>query len=135
MTAGVEAPVQGSVLGFVGGQAAMLEGQASATDQWSALDADVWPFDRDHGPRPLSDEADPAPPAMGRPRNRSAALDRALPAICDVVAAWRAAERDLAGLVENEPDWNRVRAEIIGMRALHQRLYEARLGSRPGKIG
>ena len=105
MTAGVEAPVQSSVLRLVVGAAALLDDAAP-------------------------DEAVQVPDsARFRPQTRLSARD-ASPAICDVVAAWRTADRELAGLVENEPELNRVRAEIIGLRALHHRLFEARLGSR-----
>jgi hypothetical protein len=133
MTAGVEAPVQAAALQLVGGQAAQLDGSIAEIDRWIVLDAQVWPFDRDLGSKPASDEAVPAPnSAPIRPRTRLAHSHGASPAICDVVAAWRAAERDLADLVENEPAWNRVRAEIIGLRALHHLLFEGRVGSRPG---
>ena len=135
MTAGVEAPVQAAVLQLVDGQAALLDGLIAEISQWTSLDAHVWPFDRDQGSKQSSDEAVAAPnPASIRPRTRLTDSHGNSPAICEVVAAWRTADRELAGLVENEPEWNRVRAEIIALRALHHRLFEARLGSRPGKI-
>jgi hypothetical protein len=131
MTAGVEATVQAEVLQLVDGQAALLDGLIAEISQWTVLDAQAWPFDRDHGAKPASDEAVPRPnSAPIGPRTRLAVSDGISPAICDVVAAWRAADRELAGLIENEPEWNRVRAGIIGLRALHNRLFEARLGSR-----
>lgn len=107
MTAGVEAPVQSSVLRLVVGAASLLDD--------AAPDAAVQVRDS----------------ARIKPRARLTAGD-ASPAICDVVAAWRTADRELAGLVENEPERNRVRAEIIGLRALHHRLFDERLSSRPG---
>ena len=111
----------------------MLDGPASEIERWIALDVGAWPFGRDHEANPVSDGAIAAPPPPIRPRTRLIESDGVSLAICDVVEAWRAAERELAGLVENEPEWNRVTAEIIGVRALHQRLFEARLGSRPGR--
>jgi hypothetical protein len=103
MTAGVEASVRWSVLRVDGGPAALLEGPVSEIQRWSAPD---------------------------RPGVRLTWTDPDSPTICDVVADWRAAERDLARLIENEPEWNRVLAETIGLRTLHNRLFEARLGSR-----
>jgi hypothetical protein len=102
MTAGVDVPVRWSVLRLDGGQEALLEGPVSEI------------------------EVSIAPDESGI---RLKLADLASPAISDVVAAWRAADRELAGLVENEPEWNRVRAEIIGLRTLHDRLFEAHKGS------
>jgi hypothetical protein len=133
MTAGVEAPVQAPVLQLVDGQAALLDGLIAEISQWTVLDAHLWPFDRDHGSKSSSGEVARGP-NLAPIRMRTGLTDThdSSPAICDVVAAWRTADRELAGLVENEPEWNRVRAEIIGLRALHHRLFEARLGSRQG---
>ena len=131
MTAGVEAPVQAAVLQHVDGRATLLDGLIAEISQWTVLDGHQWPFDRDRRTEPEWDEPVPRPSSVPLgPRPRLAVNDRISPAICDVVAAWRAADRELAGLVEDEPEWNRVRAEIIGLRALHHRLFEARLGSR-----
>jgi hypothetical protein len=91
------------VLRVDGGPATLLEGPVSEIERWIALD---------------------------RPGVRLTGTNVDSPAICDVVADWRAAERDLARLIENEPEWNRVFAETIGLRTLHNRLFEARLGSR-----
>ena len=130
MTAGVEAPVQAAGLQPVGGQAALLDDPIAEIDRWILLDVPKWPFGRDHGSKPASDDDVAAPnPASIRPRTRLTDSHGNSPAICDVVAAWRTADRELTGLVENEPEWNRVRAEIIGLRALHHRLFEARLAS------
>jgi hypothetical protein len=103
MTAAVEASVRWSVLRMDGGQAALLEGPGPEIERWIAPD---------------------------RPGIRPTGADLDSPTICDVVADWRAAERNLAGLIENEPEWDRVLAETIGLRTLHNRLFEARLGSR-----
>ena len=50
--------------------------------------------------------------------------------ICDVLIAWRAADRELASLTEADPEWSRVQAEIAGLRALHHRLFDLRAGQR-----
>jgi hypothetical protein len=55
----------------------------------------------------------------------------ATPPIHQVIAAWRAADRELAGLVEGDPEWNRIHAELIGLRALHHLLFEARMAASP----
>ena len=134
MTAGVAAPVQAADLQLADGQAALLDGLIAEISQWSVLDEHLWPFDRDQGTKPASDGAVLGPnSAPFEPSTRLAVSDGSSPAICDVVNAWRAADRELAGLVENQPEWNRVRAEIIGLRALHNRLFEARQGARAGR--
>ena len=48
------------------------------------------------------------------------------PHLWDVIAAWRAADRELAAMTQDDPDWNRVHAELVGLRALHHRLFDAR---------
>jgi hypothetical protein len=52
----------------------------------------------------------------------------AAPRIWDVLAAWRAAERSLAGTSVDSPDWPRMRADLIGLRAAYHRLFHERLG-------
>jgi hypothetical protein len=53
------------------------------------------------------------------------------PRIRDVILAWRAAERELAGLVEADPKRERVRAELVSLRAIHHRLFAARMAESP----
>ena len=91
----------------------------SGVDRWVVL------FER---PQPAADDAGepestPNPPAAA---NAIAALDQPEPHLLDVIAAWRAADRELASLTEDDPDWNRVHAEVVGLRALHHRLFDAR---------
>lgn len=54
--------------------------------------------------------------------------DPGLP-ICDVIAAWRAALRELDGLGPDDPGVARLSAEVDALRNLHRRLFAAR--SRP----
>jgi hypothetical protein len=54
--------------------------------------------------------------------------DGGMPRIDEVIAAWRAADRQLAGLVDNDAERNRVQAELVGLRALHHRLFDVELG-------
>jgi hypothetical protein len=51
--------------------------------------------------------------------------------IDEVIAAWRAADRRLAGLEDSDPERNRVQAELVGLRALHHRLFDVKLFERP----
>lgn len=48
-------------------------------------------------------------------------------AICQVLAAWRAAERELAGLSADSPEWGRVHALIIDHRTTYLRLFDERM--------
>ena len=49
------------------------------------------------------------------------------PRICDVIVAWRAAERELAAWSESDPEWRVAEADIVWLRALHHRLFDAKL--------
>jgi hypothetical protein len=49
--------------------------------------------------------------------------------IWDVLTAWRAAERELAGITLESPDWPRVHADLVGLRAAYHRLFNERLSS------
>jgi hypothetical protein len=51
--------------------------------------------------------------------------------IDEVIAAWRAADRRLAGLEDSDPERNRVQAELVGLRALHHRLFDVQLFAWP----
>jgi hypothetical protein len=57
------------------------------------------------------------------------------PAICDVIATWRAADRRLAGLAMNSPERDGVQAELVGLRALHHRLFDAQIAESPSGGG
>ena len=68
----------------------------------------------------------PSAGAFGSPNGIAEAPDD--PArLWEIIAAWRAADRELALLAEDDPDWNRVHAEVVGLRALHHRRFDARL--------
>lgn len=43
-----------------------------------------------------------------------------------VLMAWRAAERELNEIHEGSPEWSRVNAEIVSLRAAYHRLFEER---------
>lgn len=49
-------------------------------------------------------------------------------AICQVLAAWRAAERELASLGVDSPDRGRVQALIVDHQATYLRLFDERMG-------
>lgn len=85
---------------------------SSTIDPWLVL------FDRARGRS--RDEADP-----GTSLRTSLVVET--PHLWDVLAAWRAADRELAGLAVDDSDWNRVHAEMVGLRELHHRLFAARL--------
>jgi hypothetical protein len=55
----------------------------------------------------------------------------AVPRIHDVISAWRAADRELAGLVEDDPERDRVQSELVVLRAVHHRLFAARMAASP----
>ena len=76
--------------------------------------------------RETADPADPGPtPDEERARRADAAeSDRS---ISDVLAVWRAAERELAALADGDPEIGRVHAELVGLRALHHRLFDERI--------
>lgn len=44
-----------------------------------------------------------------------------------ILAAWRAAERELGEIAGDSPDWPRVNAELVALRADYHRLFEERL--------
>lgn len=134
MTAGIETPVGGRRPRLASDLEALFGGPRPDIDRWTSLDADPWHDDRSRPVpepvelRPLPDDATPAASsAQILPRAARPATDETAPAICDVLAAWRAAERELAGLAQGDPDWNRVHAEFVGLRALHHRLFAARM--------
>ena len=52
--------------------------------------------------------------------------------ISEVLTAWRAADRDLNDILEASPDWPRVHAEVLGLRAVYHRLFDERRDKRPG---
>lgn len=141
MTAGVEAPVAGRGPRVASESEALFGRPRSRIDQWISLDADTWHHDRSsRRPEPVKSRPSPyeavptSSPTAARPRTAlGASVEDASPAICDVLAAWRAAERELVDLDENDPEWSRVHAEFVGLRALHHRLFEARMG--PGNAG
>ena len=70
-------------------------------------------------------------PAPAQPRTGLLELEDATPRIDDVIAAWRTADRELARLAEDDPEWEVVHAELVGLRALHHRLFEVRRGAWP----
>ena len=41
----------------------------------------------------------------------------------DVLAEWRAAERSLAALSPDSPDWNEAHAQLVGLRARYHSLF------------
>jgi hypothetical protein len=49
--------------------------------------------------------------------------------IWDVLAAWRTAERELAETRTTNPDWPRLHAELVGLRAAYHRLFHERMNS------
>jgi hypothetical protein len=123
MATWMETPVNisnGEVVGEIG---VLLDGPPSEIDAWIVLDSGIWP-----GASPAPQDALPAP---AQPPTGSFEHEDATPPICDVIAAWRAADRELAGLVEGNAEWNRVHAEMLGLRALHHRLFEARMAEFP----
>jgi hypothetical protein len=44
-------------------------------------------------------------------------------AIRDVLAAWRAAERELAVLAQDSPEWAQLNARLISLRVAYHRLF------------
>ncbi|HEX5824375.1 MAG TPA: hypothetical protein VFY18_07970 [Candidatus Limnocylindrales bacterium] len=47
--------------------------------------------------------------------------------IWEVLAAWRAAERELTGLPVDHPSWSRIHADLVGLRAAYARMFQERL--------
>ena len=110
----MEAPIAGSEAGVTGEIQLLPDGPPSGIDPWFELDAGVW-----------------SGPAEIRPPSVFLEDGDATRRICDVIAAWRAADRELAGLVEGDPGWARVHDELVGLRALHHRLFAAHVGESP----
>jgi hypothetical protein len=109
------------------------QAQAAEVEGWSTFDPRPW-LDGRMGPAfgPITFEPGPADPAARDAATDDQAALRAdiaesARSISDVLAAWRAAERALAGLAIGDPDIDRVHAELVGLRALHHRLFDARL--------
>jgi hypothetical protein len=46
---------------------------------------------------------------------------------CDVLAAWRAAERELAAMPVDSPEWTDLRARVAELRASYHQLYNESL--------
>jgi hypothetical protein len=100
-----------------------LDGPVAELDPWMVLDARVWP-----GASPsLRDTIPVASPGTIQPSTGSLEPEHTTPRICDVIAAWRAAERRMTELVQDDPDRDRLQAELVGFRALHHGLFEARM--------
>jgi hypothetical protein len=53
-------------------------------------------------------------------------------AACDVLAAWRAAERELAAIPADSPDWTDVRSRVVELRASYHQLFNEHLHRWPG---
>jgi hypothetical protein len=53
-------------------------------------------------------------------------------AVSDVLAAWRAAERELAALSTDSPDWSEVQGKVLELRASYQQLFSEHLHRWPG---
>jgi hypothetical protein len=49
--------------------------------------------------------------------------------IWEVLAAWRAAEREMSSISDDSPEWPRVHAELVGLRAAYHRLFQERMQS------
>jgi len=47
--------------------------------------------------------------------------------IWDVLASWRSAERELAATTLDSPEWTRLHADLVGLRAAYHRLFNERL--------
>ena len=115
MATWMEAPIEGSEVGGTSEIAVRPDGSPSEIDPWIVLDAGIWP-------------------GANVPEREATGFlgsEEARPPIPAVIAAWRAADRELAGLAEGDPDWDRVHAELVGLRALHHRLFEARMAQDP----
>jgi hypothetical protein len=127
MATWMEAPVEGLEAAVRGETGALLDGPPSAIEPWIVLDAGIWPG-KSHPP---GDSVPRPGPAPAEPRTGLLELEDATPRIDEVIAAWRIADRQLARLAEDDPEWEGVHAELVGLRALHHRLFEARRGASP----
>jgi hypothetical protein len=89
---------------------------------------DLEPGQREHEGRPPAAAAsiEPADPCSIRGLCDHPASDVRL---CDVLSAWRAAERELAGHVEGSPTWVCLQAAMSDLRSLHARLFDERSAS------
>ena len=65
----------------------------------------------------------------GAPGDRS----RQSAGIPGVLEAWRAVERDLDRLPVGSPEWRRLQAEFLSLRASYQRLFQEKLSSLGGQ--
>jgi hypothetical protein len=129
--------IQPEVIGIDGHHIFELDGSAALDSGW--LD-DAWladpsdraaSFDRETPPLSCGSLLVQAPRPVVAPSPPTPAAD--VPQqIFAVVNAWRAAERVLDGLVVDSPPWNRVHAELVGLRALHHRLFDARVAAAAG---
>lgn len=109
--------------------------------------ADVaeWVVLRLNGPRPLVDSgvAGPSRELRDDPlahafewhrltvvRPVQQPVERSVPApkirIWDVLAAWRAAERELGQVADGSPEWPRLHANVVGLRASYHRIVDER---------
>jgi hypothetical protein len=138
MASGMETPIERLEIGSVRELAAPHEDPMSEIGRWVVLGAGVtlgqrWGGDvRPHSSRAMERIAHPKSgmPLLA-PGVTTVGDDGDTPAICDVIATWRAADRRLAGLAMNSPERDRVHAELVGLRALHHRLFDARMAERP----
>jgi hypothetical protein len=123
MATWMEAPIEASEVDGRGEIGVLPDGPPSEIDPWIVLDAAIWP-----GANVPEREAIATP---AQPWSGPLEHEDPTPPIHEVIAAWRAADRELAGLVEGDPDWNRIHAELVGLRALHHRLFDARMARDP----
>jgi hypothetical protein len=123
MATWMEAPVEGTNSEAGAEIAGTLDGSPAEFDPWIVLDASLWPG-ASSSPRdviPVTNRG-PAQPSTG-----SLEPGHSTPRICDVIAAWRVAERQIAEMVEDDPDRARVQAALVSLRTLHHELFEARM--------
>jgi hypothetical protein len=74
---------------------------------------------------PIRTGVRPVERAVERPVSMVAAA-----AIQDVLASWRAAERELAVTAEDSPEWAQVNARLISLRVAYHRLFDEAVASR-----
>lgn len=129
MATWMEAPVEGTKSGAGAEIGATVDGSPTELDSWIELDASVWPG-ASRSPRDGIPFVSPGP---DQPSTGSLEPAHGTARICDVIAAWRVAERQIAEMVEDDPDRGRVQADLVGLRALHHGLFEARMRRRPGE--
>jgi len=123
MATWMEAPVEGTKSGPRIESGATVDGSPTELDPWIELDAGVWPS---AGPSPR-DAIPFVSPGPDEPSTGPLEPGHGTPRICDVIAAWRVAARQMAEMVQDDPDRDRVQADVIGLRALHHELFEARM--------